>query len=121
MFAAGCRALLACVVLAGCSNWPGGGFDAGGPEMPQLEQAIALRPGMVVADVGAGRGQLTLALAAGVGPGGHVFASDIDPARVRHGPVKRLRVALNPSAMAAGDGHVWVTGMARGTATRLRL
>ena len=38
---------------------------------------------MVVADVGAGKGQLTLALAAAVGSAGHVFSSDIDPDRVR--------------------------------------
>lgn len=50
--------------------------------MPRLAQALALRPGMVVADVGAGRGQLTLALAAAVGPGGHVFSSEIDPGRL---------------------------------------
>jgi SAM-dependent methyltransferase len=36
----------------------------------------------VVADVGAGRGQLTLALAAAVGAGGHVFSSEIDPGRL---------------------------------------
>lgn len=68
--------------LTGCT-WPGGGFNAQGPEMPRLAQALALRPGMVVADVGAGRGQLTLALAAAVGPGGRVFSSEIDPGRLR--------------------------------------
>lgn len=69
-------------LLTGCT-WPGGGFNASGPEMPRLTQALALRPGMVVADVGAGRGQLTLALAAAVGPRGHVFSSEIDPGRLR--------------------------------------
>jgi len=37
----------------------------------------------VVADVGAGKGQLTLALAGAVGSAGHVFSSEIDPARLR--------------------------------------
>ena len=69
-------------LLSGCT-WPGGGFNASGPEMPRLTQALDLRPGMVVADVGAGRGQLTLALAAAVGPRGHVFSSEIDPGRLR--------------------------------------
>jgi ubiquinone/menaquinone biosynthesis C-methylase UbiE len=68
-------------LLSGCT-WPGGGFNASGPEMPRLTQALDLRPGMVVADVGAGRGQLTLALAAAVGPGGHVFSSEIDQGRL---------------------------------------
>jgi ubiquinone/menaquinone biosynthesis C-methylase UbiE len=76
-------ALLASVLISGCNNWPGGGFHASGPEMPQLKQALALRTGLVVADVGAGKGQLTVALAAAVGSAGHVFSSDIDPARLQ--------------------------------------
>jgi ubiquinone/menaquinone biosynthesis C-methylase UbiE len=76
-------ALLASLFLSGCNSWPGGGFKASGPEMPRLREALALRTGMVVADVGAGRGQLTLALAGAVGSNGHVFSSDIDPDRLR--------------------------------------
>jgi hypothetical protein len=34
-------------------------------------------------------------------------------------PVARLRVPLNPYAMATGTGGVWVTGMAAGTVTRI--
>ena len=71
-------ALLAAALISGCT-WPGGGFNASGPEMPRLKEALALRAGMVVADVGAGKGQLTLALAAAVGSAGHVFSSEIDP------------------------------------------
>jgi ubiquinone/menaquinone biosynthesis C-methylase UbiE len=37
---------------------------------------------MVVADVGAGKGQLTLALAAAVGRDGRVFSTEIDPERL---------------------------------------
>lgn len=76
-------ALLASVLISGCNSWPGGGFNANGPEMPRLKQALALRTGMVVADVGAGKGQLTLALAEAVGSTGHVFSSEIDPTRLR--------------------------------------
>jgi SAM-dependent methyltransferase len=76
-------ALLGLALISGCNSWPGGGFDASGPEMPRLEEALALRTGMVVADVGAGKGQLTLALAGAVGSAGHVFSSEIDPARLR--------------------------------------
>jgi len=50
------------------------------------EQALALigiRPGMVVADVGAGTGYMTLRLARLVGPRGRVFANDIQPAMLR--------------------------------------
>jgi SAM-dependent methyltransferase len=70
--------LLALVVGVGCSGWRGFGFRASGPEMPRLRQALALKPGMSVADVGAGRGELTVALAAEVGPGGQIFATDIE-------------------------------------------
>ena len=76
-------ALLASALISGCGSHTGGGFDASGPEMPRLREALALRTGMVVADVGAGKGQLTLALAEAVGPAGHVFSSEIDPARLR--------------------------------------
>jgi SAM-dependent methyltransferase len=69
------------VVIAGVGfdRWRGGGFSATGPEMPKLRQVLKLTSGMSVADVGAGDGDLTLALAAEVGPAGRVFASDIEP------------------------------------------
>jgi len=57
--------------------------------MPRLVQALAVGPGTVVADVGAGKGELTFALAREVGPRGHVFSTEIDPARLR-----RLRAAV---------------------------
>ena len=75
-------ALLIAVAIYGISGWMGFGFDASGPEMPRLREALTLDAGAVVADVGAGRGQLTRALAGLVGPGGHVFATEIDPDRV---------------------------------------
>jgi SAM-dependent methyltransferase len=67
------------IAVLGCDTWRGGGFRRGGPEMSQLREALTLRPGMSVADVGAGQGELTVALAAEVGPSGHVFSTDIDP------------------------------------------
>jgi ubiquinone/menaquinone biosynthesis C-methylase UbiE len=70
--------VLALVVGVGCNCWRGFGFRASGPEMPRLRHELALNPGMSVADVGAGRGELTVALAAEVGPSGQVFSSDID-------------------------------------------
>ncbi len=41
--------------------------------------AIGVAPGMVVADVGAGSGYMTVRLAARVGPSGRVFANDLQP------------------------------------------
>ena len=71
--------LLLATLSAGCNNWRGFGFRASGPEMARLKQVLALKPGMSVADVGAGKGELTLALAAEVRPSGHVFSTEIDP------------------------------------------
>jgi SAM-dependent methyltransferase len=70
------------LTCAGCGSWSGAGFDAGGPEMPRLRQVLGLKEGMALADVGAGNGQLTLALAREAGAGGRVFSTEIDPARL---------------------------------------
>jgi ubiquinone/menaquinone biosynthesis C-methylase UbiE len=45
-------------------------------------EALALRPGMVVADVGAGTGYFSARFAAAVGQGGAVLAADIEPAMI---------------------------------------
>ena len=55
------------------------------PEREKTEQpekaldALAIAPGLVVADVGAGTGYFTLRIARRVGPEGHVVATDIEP------------------------------------------
>ena len=55
------------------------------PERESEEQpskaiaALDIKPGQVVADVGAGSGYYTVRLAEGVGPTGRVFATDIQP------------------------------------------
>ena len=46
-------------------------------EVPRLVQLLDLKPGMVVADVGAGFGAWTVALGKWTGPTGHVYATDI--------------------------------------------
>ncbi|MGE0481126.1 MAG: class I SAM-dependent methyltransferase [Phycisphaerae bacterium] len=50
----------------------------------QIVDQIGLKPGMVVADVGAGTGLYTKMLAGAVGPKGVVYAVDIAPAFVEH-------------------------------------
>jgi ubiquinone/menaquinone biosynthesis C-methylase UbiE len=47
-----------------------------------LLQALALRPGMVVADIGAGSGYLSRRMAPQVAPGGKVLAVDVQPQMV---------------------------------------
>jgi ubiquinone/menaquinone biosynthesis C-methylase UbiE len=92
-------ALFISALISGCGSHTGGGFDASGPEMPRVREALALRTGMVVADVGAGKGQLTLALAGAVGSAGHVFSSEIESARLR---------ALRDAVAEAGLSNVTV-------------
>ena len=84
-------AAVAVVLSAVCSGcqWSGGGFRADGPEMPRVREVLALESGKMVADVGAGEGGLTLALAREVGSKGRVFSTEIDPERLA-----RLREAV---------------------------
>jgi ubiquinone/menaquinone biosynthesis C-methylase UbiE len=87
-------AFLLALACAGCGNWSGFGFRADGPEMPRVRQVLGLKEGMVVADVGAGKGELTFALAREVGSKGHVFSTEIDPARLG-----RLREAVRGAGL----------------------
>lgn len=49
----------------------------------RLVTALKLHDGQTVADIGAGRGQLTVALARVVGPSGRVYATELDSDRLR--------------------------------------
>jgi ubiquinone/menaquinone biosynthesis C-methylase UbiE len=46
-------------------------------EVPQLVELLELKPGMTVADVGAGFGAWTMRLSRFIGPNGRVYASDV--------------------------------------------
>src|ERR1700693_1341327 len=99
------RALLA---VAALSLWPASAFQAPGthpvtgrkiagvmgmsgadwltrPEREAEEQpekaldALNLKPGMVVADIGAGVGYMSLRMAKRVGPSGKLYANDLQP------------------------------------------
>lgn len=50
----------------------------------EVMKALALRPGEVVADIGAGSGYFALRFARAVGEAGRVYAVDISPDMVRH-------------------------------------
>jgi ubiquinone/menaquinone biosynthesis C-methylase UbiE len=49
----------------------------------RLTKALELTPGQTVADIGAGAGELTLALARIVGPTGHIYATELGADRIR--------------------------------------
>ena len=46
-------------------------------EVPQLVTLLELKPGMTVADVGAGFGAWTMRFSSWIGPGGRVYATDV--------------------------------------------
>jgi predicted methyltransferase len=66
--------------------------------------ALALSPGQIVADVGAGRGYFTHRIARAIGPGGRVVATDIDAAALAAiGPASDEEAAIEPRLVAPDD------------------
>ena len=61
----------------------------------QALDAIGIKPGMVVADVGAGTGYFTLRMARRVGPSGKVYANDIQPEMLRMLRQNAAKAGLN--------------------------
>jgi predicted methyltransferase len=62
---------------------PASAQDEFASDAARLVTALKLGAGQTVADIGAGRGQLTVALAREVGPSGRVYASELDADRLR--------------------------------------
>lgn len=63
-------------------------------KFPELVTAMKLTDGSAVADVGAGQGAFTFALARAVGPGGRVFSVDID-----ENAIKSLRTKVEKQSL----------------------
>lgn len=71
-------ALIVCAfTLSACR-----GQDTNQKEAERLAQLLNWQPGSVVADVGAGDGEMTLAAAERVGAAGRVFATELDPEKL---------------------------------------
>ena len=64
-------------------------------ETSRLAETLELKPGMIVADIGAGEGKWTAAVASRVGPGGHVFSTELDPKRI-----EKIRRAVRKAGLA---------------------
>jgi len=74
--------------IAGVMGWEGAQWlereSRAREERPELLlRELALAPGMTVADIGAGTGYYTWQLAKKVGPGGRVYAVDVQPEMIR--------------------------------------
>jgi len=66
-------------------------------KVPEVVAALELRPGAVIADLGAGSGPFVPAFAKAVGPGGRVYAVEVDKAFLPH---------IEAKAKAAGVTNV---------------
>lgn len=68
-----------------------------------IVEAVQLKPGMAVADIGAGTGLFTALFAEQVGKQGHVFAVDIAPKFVEHLRDRAAAAALNRITVVLGQ------------------
>src|SRR5579872_1144620 len=48
----------------------------------EIAEMLAIKPGSTVAEIGAANGAMAVRMAKKVGPAGHVFATEIDHARI---------------------------------------
>ena len=73
-------------------------------EVARLVPLLALEPGAMAADVGAGEGQMAVVVAARLGAGGRLYATEIDPARRRTIDATAGRAGLhNVTVLEAGE------------------
>jgi ubiquinone/menaquinone biosynthesis C-methylase UbiE len=65
--------------------------------------ALALKPGMVVADVGAGTGYMSLRMAKRVGPSGKVYSNDLQPEMLRRLRENAAKAGITNIETAQGE------------------
>jgi SAM-dependent methyltransferase len=75
----------------------------GWQRVPEMFGAMAVAPGAVVADVGAGDGFLTVRLARAVGPAGRVFAVDVEDRALARLRARVAEDALTNVTIVKGD------------------
>jgi FkbM family methyltransferase len=74
-------------------------------EAERVMTLLGVRPGMTVADIGAGGGYYTVRLARRVGPAGRVIAEDISPEYLAQLRDRVHREGLTNVTLALGDPH----------------
>ena len=83
----------------------------------EVIQALALRPGAVIADIGAGTGYFTMRFAHMV-PKGRVYAVDTEPAMVKHLAERAKANGLHNVTAVAGAPDCGTSGTPRPTRRR---
>jgi ubiquinone/menaquinone biosynthesis C-methylase UbiE len=103
-------ALAGIVALAGCSlPYLPLVHGTTADEIDRLVTWLEVRPGMRIADMGAGDGTFTLALARRVGPSGRIYATEIDDKLLANIRAKATQAGL--SNVTAVKGAVSSTGL----------
>jgi SAM-dependent methyltransferase len=74
-------------------------------ENGQLVRALGIRPGMVIADIGAGSGYHTVRLSPVVGPTGRIIAQDVKPQYLRDLAQTVRQKGLTNVVLAVGEPH----------------
>lgn len=77
------------------------GFDEPG----QLVRLLGIRPGMSIADIGAGSGYLTVRLSPIVGSRGRIFAQDIEPSYLEDLGKRVKALNLKNVTVSLGEAH----------------
>lgn len=77
--------------------------NARASEADRILGALALRPGDRVADVGAGNGEWTERLARRVGPGGHVWATEVEAGKLERIGARMRRASIDNVTTLLGD------------------
>ncbi|WP_088346345.1 MULTISPECIES: methyltransferase domain-containing protein [Rhodomicrobium] len=77
------------------------GFDEPG----QLARLLGMRPGMTVADIGAGSGYLTVRLSPVVGPRGRIFAQDVEASYLKDLGERVKALDLKNVTVSLGEAH----------------
>ncbi len=69
----------------------------------KVMDAVGIKPGMVIGEVGAGRGRYTIHLARRVGPGGIIYANDINAGSLAYLRERCRRSGLNNVTTILGE------------------
>ena len=110
-----CRPLVPLVPLVACLAGltafaaPACAQDEFASDAARLVTALKLDAGKTVADIGAGRGQLTIALAREVGPSGRVYATELDQDRL--GEIREAAISAGLENISVLEAHAKSTNL----------